>query len=612
MSEYNADSIKVLSDIEHIQTRPGMYVGECIHPGHLFSEIYDNALDELQNGYGTKVIVEVDTQKNEYTVIDDGRGIPIGEKELPDGTKKSVLVVLFTKANSGGKFDNEAFKIRAGLHGVGSTVVNALSSELYAKSIRDNLIESVKFDDGEVSDHRLIEDTESHSHGTTIKFIPNPKFFQSVKIPKQFIINRCRVASALGMKTELTIDGEVIDTDSTMYDLINMDEDATVYTRTQFRVDDKDTGEFVEVAMLYDSSESAGFHGYTNLLPNPNGGTHFKMMDDALIRALDSYGLDGVTVKDYYLGLRLVVAVFISDPSFSSQTKEKLTVDRKKLEKFVPMISSEIRNWLDSDPELRDGIFNRMKAHRAQLNKFLSKRDLSKLVVVNNDKSGSIRRKSVVTKLIECTNQSREGTELYLVEGDSASGSFLPVRDRKTQAILPLRGKILNVSKLDDIITALKNSEILDIVNAVGANLLEESDPTASRYDKIILAADSDPDGDHISALLIGLVVNLLPNLVKAGMLYMVKPALYSWRDKSGLHFTNDITDIPNGCEVQRFKGLGEMDPEEVKICLTDPETRILYQIHYPESLEVMNSMLTSSSTRKRMLEDLGLIKWSE
>lgn len=609
-SNYTIDSIKVLSDIEHIRQRPGMYIGECTHPGHLFSEIYDNALDELQNGYGTQITVIVDYKSNTYSVKDDGRGIPIGEKELPDGTKKFALELLFTKANSGGKFDNEAFKIRAGLHGVGSTVVNALSMNLYVESTRDHQKEFIECKQGDIIDHNVIK-IDSNDHGTFVRFSPDPHIFESSKIPKQFIINRCRIASALGFRTNLVIDGELINVDSNIFDLIPIDEDISVYTKTSFRVDDKDTGEFMICAMMYTSDTSWWYGGYTNLLHNPNGGTHYKIMDDAIAKAIESYNIEGIISKDYYLGIKLIVAAFISDPAFSSQTKEKLTVDKKKLEKFTPMIVSKIKEWLDSDPETRDGIFKRMQESRAAQNKLLSKKEISQLVIKNTNSTGKgIRRKSVVTKLIECTSTDRVDTELYICEGDSASGSFLPVRNRKTQAILPLRGKILNVSKLDDLLSALKNSEVLDIVNGIGAGLLDESDPALSRYDKIIIAADSDEDGKHIAALVTGLMVNLLPNLVKAGMLYMVEPALYSWRDKQGLHFTNDLKDIPDGCYIQRFKGLGEMDPEEVDICLTNPKTRKLRRIDYPDDIAQMNAVLTSGSARKHLLEEMGVIKY--
>lgn len=611
--EYNVDSIKVLSDIEHIRLRYGMYIGEANHPGHLFSEIYDNALDELQNGYGTEVIVKVNYKENTYMVQDNGRGIPIGDKTLPDGSVRSVIEVLFTMTNSGGKYDNEGYKIRSGLNGVGSTVVNALSESLSVEVHRDNKAEFLDCSRGEVINHKVYSDQSNVVTGTKVKFKPDAKIFESEKIPRQFIINRCRIASALGLKTVLYIDGEQIDTSAGIFDLIPIDEGVSIYTKTHFKVEDKSTGESFVVAMMYTSDTSWWYGAYTNLLHNPYGGTHCRIIDDAIANAISSYNVEGIISKDYYLGIKVVVAAFISDPSYSSQTKERLTVEKKKLDKFTPMIAKEICKWLDSDPDVRDGIFKRMQESRAAQNKLLSKKEISQLVIKNNNSTGKgIRRRSVVSKLIECTSTDRKDTELMLCEGDSAAGSFMPVRNPKTQAILPLRGKVLNVAKLDDILNALKNSEILDIVNAVGAGLLDDSDPSLSRYDRIILCADSDPDGAHINALLIGLIVNLLPNLVKAGMLYMVEPALYSWRDKKGLHFTNELSEIPQGCEMTRFKGLGEMDPEEVDICLTNPSTRKLIRINYPDDLAQMNQILTSSAVRRNLLEELGVIKYEE
>lgn len=984
MNTYNADSIKILSDIEHIQQRYGMYIGENFHPGHLFSESLDNALDEVQNGYSDKVLVEVDTTTNLYSITDYGRGIPHGIKILPDGREMSVIESIACVSKSGGKFDNDNFKIRSGLNGLGLTIINALSSELYITSNRDGKYESYTFHDGVCTDKSL-GDTESHN-GTTIKFIPNPIYFQNKEIPINFIIKRCEVANSLGMPIYLNIDGNPHILTQSIYDLIQTNEDDTIYTKTKFVVKDKSTGEYLEIAMMYTSDESWSYTGYTNLLPNPSGGTHYTIMNEAIDKAISSYGIEGIQYKDYFLGLKLVIAAFISDPSFSSQTKEKLTVDKKLLEKFIPMISKEICKWLDNDPKIRDGIFQRMKDHRSQLNKFLERKDISKLIVMNNSKDGTIKRKSVSTKLIECTSTSREGTELILAEGDSAVGSFLPVRDRRTQALLPLRGKVLNVSKLSDILSALQNSEILDITNSIGAGLLDMCDPEKSRYDKIIISCftgdtkikcldgnsysfkelvdndikelwtyscnpdgtiipskainpritkiatqlclitldngevikctpdhrfmlrdgtyceakdltngtslmpgyfstnskgylniwdnnyqkyinihtmvnnyynkdkkdklkipkeyygkykikvthhkdfnklnntpenlewmtwidhrrlhnlhydmtlgkwvrsnkgrlqskenmtnynkseahkkvvaevgkitgpnnlrnynlseehksrirelhslgvyneskksglvkfnkseshrksvcdmnrnpdiklkqqrgrianvisnliynglefnemnynsykskaatydrileyfdsyeqayeyginrnhkvvsneliniteevyditvpeyhnflldagvfvhncDADDDGLHISALLIGMMVNLYPALVKAGMLYLITPPLYTWNDKDGYHFSNDMHEIPDGVKWSRLKGLGEMDPEEVRVALLDPETRYIYRVDYPDDLAYMNACLTSASARRKLLEDMNLIKY--
>lgn len=332
-----------------------------------------------------------------------------------------------------------------------------------------------------------------------------------------------------------------------------------------------------------------------------------------LIKAWRKYDLGDCLDKDLFIGLRAVVASFLKLTSFSSQTKEKLTVEKSYLTKFILLIQKELNKFLNENEVIREGLIKRFKEHRAYINKSASQKELQNLLYTN-DSTKNIRRKTIAgTKLKDCTSNSRDGTELIIVEGDSAMGGILQARNIKTQAVIPLRGKILNVAKLGDIADCMKNQEIRSIVNCIGAGLFDQCNPSISRYERIIIIADSDPDGYNIAALVLGMFMNVLPEIVKAGMVYIAKPALYGWWDKSLKRhmFCNNISDIPDGVEFTRYKGLGEYDPTELQQSMLDPEYRSLMQMTYPDDPGIVNSVLTSSKVKFRMLEEMGVIKYS-
>lgn len=611
-NEYNAESIKVLSDIEHIKKRKGLYIGEATHPGHLFYEIFDNAADEFLTNPTLPIDIKIDTESNEYLIRDYGRGIPHGTMKLEDGTEKEVIEVIYTKLNSGGKFDNSAYKISSGLHGQGSTAVNALSSRLIAVSYRDGNMVSASFNHGELV-IPIMKDKTTQRNGTSVSFIPDSEFFENPKIPKEFILNRCRISSAFGIKTNLLIDGNKIDTDADIYSLIIEDEDISIYTKFDSKVEDEATGESFVFAIEYTNDTSCKSKAYTNLIPNTQGGTHVKIFYEAFEKAWSKFNIpDIILSKDTYLGLRFVVAAFISETEFSSQTKERLTINKKTMEKFVDPISDKIYQFLNENDDIRNGLIKRFQEHRASLQKLLDKKEISDYIIINNDTSGKVRRKSVVSKLIECSSKNREGTELFIVEGDSAAGSLIQARDVKTQAIIPIRGKILNTSKVD-IVRAIKNAEVRDIVNAAGTGIGDDCDATRSRYSKYIITADADVDGLQIDSLNMALFINLLPGVVKAGMLYIANPPLYEWYDSKGNYcFTNDQNKVPDGVKYSRNKGLGEMDPPELYQSVMNPETRILTRVNYPEDINRFNEILTSPSVKYQILYELGLIEYIE
>lgn len=768
-NDYTADDIQVLSDVGHMRKRPSMYIGELTDAHHLFNEAYDNAIDEVQSGYSDRVDVIVDTSNRMYTVRDYGRGIPHGVKKLEDGAIKPVAEVLCTKSFSGGKFDNSNFKISIGLNGLGLVAINSLSNYMKLASWRadDNRVEGVITSQGKVTEYISDDINDNSPYGTEVTFSPDSSIFtQNDTVPVDFIRDRCRIANAFGVKTHLTIDGVIEEINSDIYDLMpTEDSNPNEFLRHTFRVDDPDTGEYVIVAFKYTSETNCMYRGYTNLLYNSSGGTHHKMIDKSFTDAWSKFNISDVKSSDYFLGLRVVVAVFISNTEYSSQTKEKLTVPKSRFDVLGPKVTEEIYEYLKSNDDIRKGLIKKFQEYRASKNKMLATKEIRSLLYINNDKSDSIRRKSVVRKLVECTSRSREGTELYICEGDSARGSVVAARNPVTQAALSIRGKILNVTKMGDIRQCMNNAEVHDIVNSIGAGLFDQCDPAKSRYERVIILADADADGcftgdteilmsdgssiridelakryspanpinglvstdkysnkvtahgiypritrwvdhfinlqlndgsvikctlDHkfrlsdgsykkaidltendelltvrsdeshpvkslvvknsyidivsrrvpvydltvpgysnfvvktqgntgvavhncqISMLLLALFINVLPELVKAGMVYIAQPPLYGWKTKSGFEFTNTRSEVPDGTQFTRYKGLGEMDPDEMAYSLLDDNTRMpLLQLQYPDDINQFNQVLTSSEYKYDILYELGLIKYT-
>lgn len=1013
MSDYGVESLQILSPQDHVRERRGMYIGDSDNPIPLFNEIYDNALDECQAGYSDKVVVKVNYDKNEYKITDYGRGFPQGVIHDPvSGKDLEAVELLLTTAFSGGKFNHSAYKLSTGLHGLGAMVTNSLSRYIEVQTWRDQLIDycaskgyttSIEYADP------LDQVGRGHKSGTSVLFSPDPEMFSDTKIPLSHIVMRCKVASAFNMKCNLSVteNGETkeIDVDSDIYDLLPPSDDGiSEYYRYSFTVKDSSTGEFATIALQYTSDTKSYYRGYTNLLYNSQGGTHHKMLDDAIYEAWSKFDIKDIKWNDVYLGLRAVVAVFISDTEFSSQSKERLSVKKESLNNLKVLIVDEIVKWLTENDDIRNSLIKRFQEYRAAQNKLLARKEIKSLLYVNESKGGQVRRQSVVRKLRECESKSREGTELHIClsgdtkikladgrsltipeliredsegkvnytygydlnlgkvciekitnpritrsssklvevfldngrsfkctpdhscltrdgeyvqakdlvegislmpsifstdekdydmiydpgsgnyiychylsdeynerygllrdtsediygegsnrssfvrhhedfdkhnnnpfnvsrysylshswihshssewqsirakeawkseeyrrqksetmieynkrrwenydeevkkhqgvvgwdirtpeqienlkkvrekfmnseegrlhlvnngvktsslhpelfknarlegfrkltkevvdflvsqnlsitednyekyrgnfgsrnrkpfhwkvifsgtkktsclfdsleelykycgilyknhkvvkvihleneetvynitvdrvhnysldcgvivkncEGDSALGGMLPARDPITQAVLPIRGKILNVSKLEDYGSALKNEEIRSIVNAIGAGIGDSADPEKSRYDKIIFYTDADSDGYEIRVLLSGIFINLLPELVKSGMVYIAQPPLYGWVDRKGReHYCNNLQEVSSDRkELYRFKGLGEMSTEELWDSTMNPETRRLVRLNYPEDINSFNSILTSSSAKYQMLVDSGVIK---
>ena len=613
--QYTSDNIKVLNDIEHIQLRAGMYIGEANDPRSLFSEMFDNAMDEVSAGHSPELVVTVDTKENRYTVTDMGRGIPHGKKKLENGEEKEVVEVLMSIANSGGKFDNNSYNYSAGLNGVGMTVTNALSKVFEITTRRSGKFVHATANGS--ADINLEYGKTKESNGTTASFIPNESYFGSANIPKDFIISRCKIASALGFRARCFVDSIEQNTNCTIFDLIK-EEDNKIATYLEIPTIEvqNDAGESMKVAMRYTSDTKDRYFGYTNLLANYLGGTHVQCLSKAIISTWENLFVKYKNLRpaielkpsDYLVGLRGVCAVFISHPEFSSQTKEKLVVNKAYFDELMAAFSKSFTKYLTNNIDIAQQLVKRFEEYRIAQNALLSRKEISSLIKINEDSGDNIRRRSVVSKLVECTSKKRDDTELFIVEGDSAMGPYLNVRDKLTQAVLPIRGKILNTT-YKDIKEVIQNKEICDIANSIGCGIGAQCDAAKSRYERVIISADADPDGLQINCLVLAAFINLFPDMVKQGRVYVSLPPLYCWTTKNGYDWCNRVEDIPeNAKDVHRFKGLGEMNDDQLYHFLVNKNTRNVMQIEYPSDLDEFNKILGTSEGKGNLLKDLGVI----
>lgn len=617
---YNADSIQVLNSIEHIQKRRGMYIGEGLDPRQLIFEIMDNAVDEIQAGHSDKMIIHVDTKLNQYTVQDFGRGIPHGKMKLPNGVEKEVVEVLMTEANSGGKFDNTSYKHSGGLNGLGMTITNALSNEMEVTTCRDKKFVSCISYGGK---NTKVTTGKSKERGTTVRFIPNPTMFKSAVIPTEYILNRCRTASAFGAVSELYVDSEQLDTNYTIFDLIQEDTEVSTYVDIPKMEVTNDKEEKLVTALRYTSDTKDRYFAYTNMLTNYLGGSHVNALYYTLIDAwkefVDSHKNIAPKVKlrdsDYVIGLRGVVAVFIdnevfnSDNAFSSQTKEKLVLNKKYFDDLMNNFKKDFKKYLTNNILVAQQLIKRFEEYRVAQNALLNRKEISSLIKVSNDDPNNIRKRSVVSKLIECTSTKRDEREMYIVEGDSAAGPFMNVRDRKTQAVLPLRGKILNVT-YRTVKEAVQNKEVCDIANSIGCGIGANCDASKSRYNKIIINSDADVDGGQIACLVLSLFVNMFPDMIKQGRVYVAQPPLYVWGDNpKNFGSCDKIEDIPKNVKTfHRMKGLGEMQDEQLEYFLVNKNTRKLIQIEFPSDVDKFNKILGSSEGRAELMKEVGIV----
>lgn len=494
--KYESDDILSLSDCEHIRTRPTLYIGTVESPLHCASEIVFNAIDEAMVSTKKKPIeVIYDSKSNKLTVSDQFRGIPIGQSLYKNSitgetTKVESLQLLFMTLNSGGKMGGtKAYSYSAGLHGQGTCIVNSLSEYLKVTTYRKNKAVELITSHGNLKELNYL-DNQKQSQGVTVEFIPDKTIFDSLKIPKDSLIDLCAVPNAFGIKINLTIDDELIKMPyNSLVDLLpEMTEDENELLCHEINLKSTTSDDTIRVIFRYTSATNTIYRGYANMLHQSEGGTHVRYFDDIWKKAWQKYLTDDFKIQDTSIGLRALVAVTINNSSlaFSNQVKSKLTTPKTYFSsQFDDKLIKSIQNYFDTHDTERKGLIKRFTDFRQAQNKMLATKELSQLVIVNNNMSNNIRRASIVDKLIECTSRDRKNTQLFIVEGDSAAQGLIETRDLKYHAILPLRGKTLNVSKKkSDIVECVKNAEVRSIINAAGTGVGEGSDYTKSRYEQ--------------------------------------------------------------------------------------------------------------------------------
>ena len=596
-SEYKASNIQVLEGLEAVRKRPSMYIGDTGSRGlhHLINEVVDNSIDEALAGHCTHVIVTIN-KDGSLTVEDNGRGIPVDihEKEgIP------ALEVVLTKLHAGGKFDKSSYKVSGGLHGVGVSCVNALSTSFIAEIHRDGKIHTMKFAEGAtIEGLKIIGDTKKR--GTIITFYPDPTIFtQTIEFKFEIIAQRMRELAFLNPL--ITIDvidhreadpiKECFHYEGGVSDFVRyLDENREPLIPQPVFISGEIDNVPVELALQYNKSYSENVHSYVNNINTHEGGTHVSGLRRALTRALKSYadknnlikGKVALSGEDFREGLTAVLSIKVAEPQFEGQTKTKL--GNSEVQSAVEVVVyDKLVEFLEQNPKMARGILDKVILAAEAREAARKARQL-------------VQRKSVMFgeglpgKLADCSINEPEHCELYIVEGDSAGGSAKMGRNRSFQAILPLRGKILNVEK-SRLSKILENKEIRAIITALGTGVGhgDDFDVTALRYHKIIIMTDADVDGSHIRTLLLTFFYRYMLPLIENGHIYIATPPLYkiaqgknieyAWDDATRDAILNRIKKDGKKAEVSRYKGLGEMNPEQLWETTMDPETRTLQKV---------------------------------
>ena len=606
MSEnnYGGDQIQILKGLEAVRKRPGMYIGSTSSRGlhHLVYEIVDNAVDEALAGYCNTIEVTIN-QDNSITVIDNGRGVPV---DVNHETGKPAVEVVYTMLHAGGKFGGGGYKVSGGLHGVGASVVNALSEwmEVYVK--RDGHIYNQRYERGNVCyPLKVVGDCPLEETGTKVTFLPDKEIFQETTVYEYNILkSRLREMAFLtkGIKIVLKDTREGIEQERVFHyeggikefvEYLNKSKDA-LYDKIIYCEGLKD-GVQVEVAFQHNDGYNEVVDSFVNNIKTPEGGTHLTGFKNALTKTFNDYAKKNKLIKDSEQslsgddireGLTAIVSVKIEDPQFEGQTKQKLgnTVARSAVDSIV---SEQLEIFLEQNPAVAKVICEKSILAQRAREAARKARDLTR-------RKTALENTSLPGKLADCSDRDPKNCEIYIVEGDSAGGSAKTARSRATQAILPLRGKILNVEKarLDRI---LGNEEIKAMITAFGTGIHEDFDISKLRYHKIIIMTDADVDGAHIATLLLTFFYRFIPELIKQGHVYLAQPPLYKieknkkvWYAYSDEELNQIMLEIgrDQNNKVQRYKGLGEMDADQLWETTMDPEKRILLRVNMDEDSE--------------------------
>ena len=595
-AEYGADQIQILEGLEAVRKRPGMYIGSTSGRGlhHLVYEIVDNSVDEALAGYCDIITVTIN-KENSITVVDNGRGIPVG---INHKTGLPAVEVVFTVLHAGGKFGGGGYKVSGGLHGVGASVVNALSEWLEVEIYHEGKIYKQRYERGKVIYKlKVIGECDPELSGTKVTFLPDKEIFEETIFDYDTLKQRFREMAFLtkGLKIVLRDEREEELVERTFHYEGGIKEFVTYLNKSKTPLYDQiiycegmKDNVYVEVAMQHNDSYSDNTYGFVNNITTPEGGTHVVGFRNALTKTFNDYARKNkllkdsepnLTGEDIREGLTAIISVKIEDPQFEGQTKQKLG-------------NSEARGAVDNIVSTQLGIF-------LEQNPAVGKMTVEKSVMAQRAREAArkardlTRRKSALEgmslpgKLADCSDKDPVNCEIYIVEGDSAGGSAKTARDRATQAILPLRGKILNVEKarLDKIYA---NAEIKAMITAFGTGIHDDFDISKLRYHKIIIMTDADVDGAHISTLLLTFLYRFMPELIKQGYVYLAQPPLYKLEKNKKVWYAysdEELNDIlaevgrDGNNKIQRYKGLGEMDAEQLWDTTMDPEHRVLLRV---------------------------------
>ncbi len=666
---YQADSIKVLKGLEAVRKRPGMYIGDTddgtgLH--HMVYEVVDNSIDEALAGYCKKITVTINSN-NTVTVEDDGRGVPV---DIHKGEKKSAAEVIMTQLHAGGKFDHDSYKVSGGLHGVGVSVVNALSEKLKLEIHRDGKKYYIEFNNGEAKSPLKIIG-KSKETGTKITFLPSKEIFSSIKFSGNILIKRMRELAFLnkGVKIffidasqkkektyEFKFDGGILEfvefLDEKREKLLNKNGN-DLFKKPIYIEGKKDDIE-IECSLKWNGTFGEDVHPYTNNIYQKDGGTHILGFRSALTRIVNKYATEHNLLKknklsisgdDIKEGLTCVLSAKIPDPKFSSQTKDKLVSSEVRMI-VETIINEKLSIWFDQNPSIAKIIL-------AKIIQAALARDVARRARESVRRKGSLELSGLPGKLADCQIGKQEGTELFIVEGDSAGGSAKQGRNRENQAVLPLRGKILNTyvedlkknkngngnkngsdQRTKALSKMISSNEILTLINALGLDpKSQEIDLKDLRYGKIIIMTDADVDGSHIRALLLTFFNNQPFNkLIENGYIYLAQPPLFKInKGTKGIYIKDekeledyiisndkDLKKIKKGSKeyfkkidlekskmnIQRFKGLGEMNPDELWNTTLNPQTRNLLQVQYSKDLKKDQNLIHTL-----MGNDVGLRK---
>ena len=599
-TEYGADQIQILEGLEAVRKRPGMYIGSTSSRGlHLVYEIVDNAVDEALAGFCTEIQVTINPD-NSITVIDNGRGIPVG---INHKAGIPAVEVVFTILHAGGKFGGGGYKVSGGLHGVGASVVNALSEWLEVTICREGKKYQQRYERGHTMyPLKEIGVCDSEETGTKVTFLPDKEIFEETVYDYDILKQRLREMAFLTKGLRIVLRDTRADQEKEkifhyeggireFVTYLNRSKEA-LYPEVIYCEGEKD-GVMVEVAMQHNDSYTENSYGFVNNINTPEGGTHIVGFRNALTKTFNDYARKNKLLKDsepnlsgddIREGLTAIVSVKIEEPQFEGQTKQKLgNSEARGAVDFV--VSKQLEIFLEQNPTVAKATVEKSVLAQRAREAARKARDLTR-------RKSALDGMSLPGKLADCSDKNPENCEIYIVEGDSAGGSAKTARNRATQAILPLRGKILNVEKarLDRIYS---NAEIKAMITAFGTGIHEDFDITKLRYHKIIIMTDADVDGAHIATLLLTFLYRFMPELIKQGYVYLAQPPLYKVEKNKKVWYAYDDAELNNILEqigrdnnnkIQRYKGLGEMDAEQLWETTMDPEKRILLRVTMDES----------------------------